>query len=91
MVQEASPETTVPALPVTTREPVFIAIIPLIFSLMTISGFVKEKFFLLWAGCIGLFVTGVLFIFSLGIHISIFGLIALIVGFALSKFEHTSN
>lgn len=86
VVQEALPENSVPATPAITREPVFIAVIPLVFSLITIVGFIREKFPLLWIGCIGLLITGVFFLFSLGIHISIVGLIALILGLTLAKF-----
>ena len=90
-VQEAFPENSVPTIPVIAREPVFIAVIPLVFSLITVAGFIKEKFSLLWIGCIGLLITGILFLFSLGIHIAIVGLIALILGFALSRIGAFDN
>lgn len=85
MVQEATPANSQYILPTTMREPVIIAIVPLIFSLVVIAGFVKEQFFFLWAGCVGLIITGILFMFSLGIHISIVGLVALILTFILAK------
>ncbi len=83
-VQEAAPASTI-SVPTTMREPVFIAIIPLVFSLVVVVGFVKGRFSFLWAGCVGLIITGVLFMFSLGIHISIVGLISLILTFILAR------
>ncbi len=91
MVQEALPENSLPATPDITQEPVFIAVIPLVFSLITIAGFIREKISLLWIGCIGLLITGILFLFSLGIHFSIVGLIALILGFTLSRISAFDN
>ena len=91
MVQEALPENSLPATPDITQEPVFIAVIPLVFSLITIAGFIREKISLLWIGCIGLLITGILFLFSLGLHFSIVGLIALILGFTLSRISAFDN
>ena len=91
IVQEAVNINADPSLPITRQEPVFIAIIPLVFSLIIIVGFIKEYFPLLWLGGVGLLITGVLFIFSLGIYISIAGLIALILSFILFKLGYTKE
>lgn len=76
---------TPPAPSVTVREPVFRALIPLMFSILTLVGFVREHLLFIWYGGAALLVVGVMFMFSLGFEIMMAGAIVLVVAFALSR------
>jgi len=84
-VQEAIPLDTEIVLSAIEQEPVFIAIVPFIFSLITIAGFLKNWFSFLWIGCVGILITGTLFLFSLGIYISLIGVVVLAIILILYK------
>ncbi len=85
MVTEATSLGTQPAAAVTMREPVFRAVIPLMFSILTLVGLVREHLLFIWYGGVALLVVGILFMFSLGFEIIIAGGIVLVVAFALSR------
>jgi hypothetical protein len=85
IVQEAVPNGAIAAPPTAVQEPVYVAVMPWLFSLIVLIGFVQKRFALLWVGGIGLVAAGIMLLFSLGIYISFVGLFILILTFTLAK------
>ncbi len=86
LVQEATPDGAASSVARAVREPLFVALLPFIFSLIVLIGFAQKRPSWLWLGGIGLVVTGVMLLFSLGIYISLVGLFVLLLTAVLSKF-----
>jgi len=87
MLREATLEsTTSPAYVV--REPILIALIPFVFSLLALLGILRKQLSFIWIGGSALVITGILFLFSLGIYIAFVGAITLLVAFVLH--QHTA-
>lgn len=84
MLREATLEsTTSPAYVV--REPILIALIPFVFSLLALLGILRKQLSFIWIGGSALVIIGVLFLFSLGIYIAFVGIITLLVAFVLHQ------
>jgi len=84
MVREATLEGTAsPAYIV--RQSIFIALIPFVFSLLALVGILRKQLSFIWIGGSALVITGVLFLFSLGIYIAFVGIITLLVAFVLHQ------
>lgn len=67
------------------REPVWIALIPLVFVLIALIGFVKNEIRLLWISGTGLLVLGVIPLFSLGMQLLIFGFVIVLTAYLLRR------
>lgn len=85
MVQAATEPGAPPAPVVTLREPMVRAVIPLLVALLALTGFVRNHLPSMVLGSAALVIVGVAFLFSLGVWIAGFGLIALLTAVMLAR------
>jgi len=72
------------------REPVWIALIPLVFVLIALIGFAKNELGLLWISGTGLIVLGVILLFSYGMQLFIFGCVVVLTAYLLRRLRANS-